>query len=265
MKSKKIVGLILAGAMALGVCSCDGYFAIKPDGPREIDETPSEEVTTETTVESTTEESTEASTEETSESTTENTTEATTKGTTETTLPDISSDDLQGTVFVSFQDKTAEEITENIIKICKIKSDTTLDNYPDCFTVYPNDTMFKDGEVNNCYYFWDPVALNGSEGIRQIMVHIDRNADGTLKNSSRVDILVTVEEHDRMELIYNAACEALKTICGVTSLSTTGTGDTESSLYLTYYVNKQAAEDGTYKLVMSFPLREGVVETAGEP
>ena len=264
MKSKKIVGLILAGAMALGVCSCDGYFAIKPDGPREIDETPSEEVTTETTVESTTEESTEASTEETSESTTENTTEAT-KGTTETTLPDISSDDLEGTVFVSFQDKTAEEITENIIKITKIKSDTTLDNYPDCFTVYPNDTMYKDGEVNNCYYFWDPVALNGSEGIRQIMVHIERNADGTLKNSSRVDILVTVEEHDRMELIYNAACEALKTICGVTSLSTTGTGDTESSLYLTYYVNKQAAEDGTYKLVMSFPLREGVVETAGEP
>ena len=264
MKSKKIVGLILAGAMALGVCSCDGYFAIKPDGPREIDETPSEEVTMETTVETTTEESTEASTEETSESATENTTEAT-KGTTETTLPDISSDDLEGTVFVSFQDKTAEEITENIIKICKIKSDTTLDNYPDCFTVYPNDTMFKDGEVNNCYYFWDPVALNGSEGIRQIMVHIERNADGTLKNSSRVDILVTVEEHDRMELIYGAACEALKTICGVTSLSTTGTGDTESSLYLTYYVNKQAAEDGTYKLVMSFPLREGVVETAGEP
>ena len=264
MKSKKIVGLILAGAMALGVCSCDGYFTIKPDGPREIDETPSEEVTTETTVESTTKESTEASTEETSESATENTTEAT-KGTTETTLPDISSDDLEGTVFVSFQDKTAEEITENIIKICKIKSDTTLDNYPDCFTVYPNDTMYKDGEVNNCYYFWDPVALNGSEGIRQIMVHIDRNADGTLKNSSRVDILVTVEEHDRMELIYGAACEALKTICGVTSLSTTGTGDTESSLYLTYYVNKQAAEDGTYKLVMSFPLREGVVETAGEP
>ena len=32
MKTKKIAGLILASAIALGVCSCDGYFTIKPDG-----------------------------------------------------------------------------------------------------------------------------------------------------------------------------------------------------------------------------------------
>ena len=40
MKTKKIAGLILASAIALGVCSCDGYFTIKPDGPREVEEEP---------------------------------------------------------------------------------------------------------------------------------------------------------------------------------------------------------------------------------
>lgn len=264
MKSKKLVSLILAGTIALGVCSCEGYYAIKPDGPRETsDESITEEVTTETS-EETTATTTEASTEA-AETSAENTTAATTKDPTETTIADISSDDLQGTVFVSFQDKTAEEITENIIKITKIKRETTLENYPDIFTVYPNDTMYKDEAINTCYYFWDPVALNSSEGIRQVFVQIDRNSDGTLKESSRVDILVIIEEKDRMELIYNAACEALKTACSVTSLRKIGEGDYESSQYMTYYVSKQTSDDGTYSLVMSFPLREAAAETpAGE-
>ena len=38
MKNKKIVSVILAGVIALGLCSCDGYFSVKPDGPRETEE-----------------------------------------------------------------------------------------------------------------------------------------------------------------------------------------------------------------------------------
>jgi len=261
MISKKTACLILAGVIALGVCSCDGYFAIKPDGPREVEEeTSSEEVTTTTTTESTTEETSETSSETTAEASTESTTEATARNTAKDTTPEPLTDDEEATIFVSFQDKTAEEITENFIKISTITQNTTLDNYPDCFTVYPNDTIYKDGEVNNCYYFWDPVALNSPEGLRQVMVCIKRSSGGTLSAGSRVDIVITVEDNDRQDLIYNAACEALKTVCGCTELSKSGTAGNETSSYLTYYVTKQTTDDGSLSLVMSFPLKEAVPE-----
>lgn len=263
MKTKKIAGLILASAIALGVCSCDGYFTIKPDGPREVEEeTPSEEVTTTTTTEETTKETTEETTETTTEATTEATTESTTGNTTQaTTTEPLEEDEVEATIIVSFQDMTAEEITENIIKMSKITRGTTVDNYPDSFTIFPNSTIYKDGEVDNCYYYWDPVALGSSEGLRQIMVLIKRNSNGSLNAKSRVDITIVVEEKDRQELIYNAACEALKTVCGCTELSKSGVAGKEKSSYLSYYVTKQDADDGTYLLVMSLPLKEAVPET----
>ena len=63
MRSKKFLSLILAGVMALGICSCDGFFAVKPDGPTETEE----ETTTEEITETTTEATTEASSETTAE------------------------------------------------------------------------------------------------------------------------------------------------------------------------------------------------------
>ena len=129
MRSKKFLSLILAGVMALGICSCDGFFAVKPDGPTETEEETTTEAVTETT---TAEATTEVVTETTAEST-----KATSEETTENDNADINA---EAPVFVSFKDKTAEEIRENIIKITQVTRDTTLDNYPDRFNVYPNDT-----------------------------------------------------------------------------------------------------------------------------
>ncbi len=46
MKSKKFLSLVLAGIMALGICSCDVLSADKTYGPAEIvDETTAQEAT----------------------------------------------------------------------------------------------------------------------------------------------------------------------------------------------------------------------------
>jgi hypothetical protein len=260
MRFKKIAGLILAGAMALGACSCDG-FTVKPDGPRETtDETTAEEVTTTTETEATSEATTEETTEATAGTETSANTSAGTSasGTTKAATPELEEENEEGTVFVSFQGKNFVEITENILKITNATRSVTLENFPDKFTIYPNDTIFKDDSFNICTYFWDPVALNGSEGIRDILVVLDRNPDGSLGEGSRVDISIIAEDKDRMQLIYNAGCEALKTACGRTSLMTSGEGDLESSFYLTYFVSKKPTGDNAYSVLISLPLRDVV-------
>ena len=243
MKSKKIVSLILTGAMVLGFCSCD--LLVGATETETSEETTTGEVTTTTT----TEETTETTTEETTEATTETSTEKTTAATTIS----VSVDDQEGTIFVSFQNKTAEEVKENIIKMCTIARDTTMDSYPDAFTVYPNDTVYKDNDVSYCTYFWDPVARNSPEGVDHIMVHIVRKTDGSLDSGSRVQISVICEDKDRWMELYSAACEALKTVCECESLLVTGGDQLESSIHSTYFVTREALSDGRFSLLIELP------------
>ena len=250
MRSKKFLSLILAGVMALGICSCDGFFAVKPDGPTETEEETTTEAATETTTAATT---TEVVTETTAEST-----KATSEETTENDNADINA---EAPVFVSFKDKTAEEIRENIIKITQVTKDTTLDNYPDRFNVYPNDTTYNEDDDTLIFYHWDPVAMGSTEGLRQAIVQIYRNADGSLGPASRVSITINVTDRERWEEIYTTSCEALKTVLGRDSLMKSGEGDYESSLYMTYFVSKKLEND-IFKIQVELPLQELVSEDA---
>ena len=176
MNSKKILSLVLAGTMALGICSCDGYFAVKPDGPTEVEEeTTTEEETTEIII-VTTEATSETTTEATTESS-DNTSETSAKNTSEATAPASLNSNMEGTIFVSFKGKLAYEVKENLINMTKITRGVTMDNYADVFTDYPNDTVYGE-DYKYCTYYWDSVARNSTEGINHVMVHIVRKTDG---------------------------------------------------------------------------------------
>ena len=245
--------MILASVMLLGLCSCDGYFAIKPDGPRETEEeTTTEEATTTTTIEETTEETTEATTEA-------------TKASTQATAAPSSEVEANGPIFVSFQDKTAEEVKENIIKITRVTRDTDLDNYSDSFDLFPNGVIYKEDDSTYCTYCWDPVARNSSEGIDNVMAHIVRENDGSLSTGSRVTIKIVTEDKARWEEFYKAACEAIMAVCGVDSLLISGEGDNESSNYMTYFALKKVEEDGRFTLLVELPLKETVENTDDMP
>ena len=253
MNKKKILTVLLAGAMLLGLCSCDGYFTVKPDGPRETEEeTTTEEATTTTTIEETTEESTEATTEA-------------TKATTKATAEPSSEVEANGLIFVSFQNKTAEEVKENLIKITEVTRDTNLENYSDNFDLYPNGVIYKDDDVSYCTYCWDPVGRNSSEGLDHVMVHIVRESDGSLSAGSRVTIEIVTEDKARWEELYTAACEAVMAVCGVDSLMKMGAGDNESSYYMTYFVTKKIKDEGYYSLLVEMPLKEVAENTDDMP
>ena len=253
MNKKKILTVLLAGAMLLGLCSCDGYFTVKPDGPTETEkETTTEEATTTTTIEETTEETTEATTEA-------------TKATTQATAETSSEVEADGPIFVSFQNKTTEEVKENIIKITKVTRDTDLDNYSDSFDLFPNGVIYKEDDSTYCTYCWDPVARNSSEGIDNVMAHIVRESDGSLSTGSRVTIKIVTEDKPRWEEFYKAACEAIMAVCGVDSLLISGEGDNESSNYMTYFALKKVEEDGRFTLLVELPLKETVENTDDMP
>ena len=201
-----------------------------------------------------TEEPTEPSTDATTEETTEGTTEDTTN---KTTYTKAGKKNPNGTVFISFEGKTAEEVIENIIEISHTPKDITLDNYDERFMVYPNDLQYKDNSVDWLIYFWDLSDQANAEGIDHISSHIVRNEDGTLDMSSRAQISVIVHDRDRWNELYSASCEALMKLEGIDSLMKFGTSeDYESSIHLTYFVTKEMDGDGNYWLLIEIPLKD---------
>lgn len=254
MNSKKILSLVLAGTMALGICSCDGYFTVKPDGPTEVEEeTTTEEETTEMII-VTTEATSETTTKATTESS-DNTSETSAKNTSEATAPASLNSNMEGTIFVSFKGKLAYEVKENLINMTKITRGVTMDNYADVFTDYPNDTVYGE-DYKYCTYYWDSVARNSTEGINNVMVHIVRKTDGSLDPGSRVQISLICEDRDRWDDLYGTACDALKTVCNCTSLIVTGSGDNESSSYSTYFVTKKLLDDGRFSILIELPFED---------
>ena len=201
-----------------------------------------------------TEEPTEPSTDATTEETTEGTTEDTTN---KTTYTKAGKKNPNGTVFISFEGKTAEEVIENIIEISHTPKDITLENYDERFMVYPNDLQYKEDSVNWLIYFWDLSDQANAEGIDHISSHIVRNEDGTLAMSSRAQISVLVHDRDRWNELYSASCEALMKLEGIDSLMKFGTSDDyESSIHLTYFVTKEMDGDGNYWLLIEIPLKD---------
>ncbi len=201
-----------------------------------------------------TEEPTEPSTDATTEENTEGTTEDTTN---KTTYTKAGKKNPNGTVFISFEGKTAEEVIENIIEISHTPKDITLENYDERFMVYPNDLQYKDNSVDWLIYFWDLSDQANAEGIDHISSHIVRNEDGTLAMSSRAQISVLVHDRDRWNELYSASCEALMKLEGIDSLMKFGTSeDYESSIHLTYFVTKEMDGDGNYWLLIEIPLKD---------
>ena len=200
----------------------------------------------------------EETTTESEETTTEQTTEATENETTETMVyTKAGKENPNGTVFISFEGKTAEEVIENIIEISHTPKDITLENYDERFMVYPNDLQYKENSVNWVIYFWGLSDQANAEGIDHISSHIVRNEDGTLAMSSRAQISVLVHDRDRWNELYSASCEALMKLEGIDSLMKFGTSDDyESSIHLTYFVTKEMDGDGNYWLLIEIPLKD---------
>lgn len=273
--SKKI---FIWGGAALAVAAVAGVIAINANKKDTKKELKTEKDKTMVTTEETEEETSENIVGESTEESKGNSTDNVTSGSDETSSAPSSSDETsettvyskagksnpQGTVFLSFEGKTDEEIFENIFEICYTPKDSTLDNYDERFMVYPNDVHFKEDAVDWIMYFWDLKPQGTPEGIYHIASHIVRNEDGTLDPGSRVEISIYTKDRDRWEALYNIACEALMKLENCHSLFKFGQGDSESSIHLTYSVSKKIDVDGTYALLLDFPLRDPAEEETTE-
>ena len=225
--------------------------------------------TTEKEPEKDTKESTEAITESTSEKVTEEPTSETEEpasssepeeSTGEAAYSNAGQSNEAGTVFVSFDGKTADEVKENLLEIFRTPMETTLINLPERFKVYPTSYLNKKDAEDWVFYFWDTNSLGFTEGIYQIDAHIVRNADGTLDMGSRASVCFIAKDRERWEELYTASCEALMEMLGRDSLMTTGSGDYESSLYMTHFVTKDIDGDGNFTIYVEMPLRDPVEE-----
>ena len=136
-----------------------------------------------------------------------------------------------------------------------------MENFPDLCTVYPKDMKWQDDNFNWVFYFWDLDTQENAEGIDDISLHILRNDDGTLNEGSRVSIIIVAPDRDRWEELYTVCCDALMRILDRKSLMTLGSGDNESSLYMTYSVSKLIDERGNFTLDLNFPLRDPAEES----
>ena len=273
--SKKI---FIWGGAALAVAAVAGVIAINANKKSTKNDLKTEKDKTKVTTEETEEETSENIVGESTEESKGNSTDNVTSAVDETSAAPSSSDETsettvyskagksnpQGTVFLSFEGKTDEEIFENIFEICYTPKDSTLDNYDERFMVYPNDVHFKEDAVDWIMYFWDLKPQGTPEGIDHISSHIVRKEDGTLDPGSRVEISIYTKDRDRWEALYNIACEALMKLENCRSLFKFGQGDSESSIHLTYSVSKKIDVDGTYALLLDFPLRDPAEEETTE-
>ena len=271
--SKKI---FIWGAAALAVAAVAGVIAINANKKDTKKELKTEKDKTKVTTEGTEEETSENIVGESTEESKANYTDSATSAVDETSAAPSSSDETtettvyskagksnpQGTVFISSEGKTADEVYENLLEISYTPKDITLENYDERFVVYPNDIQYKEDSVAWVMYFWDLDMQTDSEGIDHVDAHIVRNEDGTLDVSSRVEVSIIVRDRDRWNELYSAACEALMKLEGVDSLMKFGTSDDyESSIHMTHFVTKDIDAAGNYWLLIDIPL----IDPAEEP
>ncbi|MBQ6270960.1 MAG: sigma-70 family RNA polymerase sigma factor [Clostridiales bacterium] len=251
-----LVAVLAAGAVA-------GMIYLNTNQKTDKDTEVSKKETTEATTEETTEKIPEESTDVVVESTTENTTSEPVATTTEPVdeesedviaYPNGGQENASGTVFISFEGKSADEIRENIIEISRTTKDATPENFPERCMVYPIDYSYSDEADEMIFYYWHLRLQEGAEGIDHVNVYIVRNDDGSLNMASRASVILTCQNRERWEELYNTSCDALMQLTGCNSLMKSGSGDGEASHYLTYFVAKDFDENGNFKLHVEIPL-----------
>ena len=251
-----LVAVLAAGAVA-------GVIYLNTNQKSDKDREVSIKETTEATTEETTEKITEESTDVVVESTTENTTSEPDATTTEPVdeesqkaiaYPNGGQENASGTVFISFEGKSADEIRENFIEISRTTKDATPENFPERCMVYPIDYSYSDEDDEMIFYYWHLRLQEGAEGIDHVNVYIVRNDDGSLNMASRASVILTCQNRERWEELYNTSCDALMQLTGCNSLMKSGSGDNEASHYLTYFVAKDFDENGNFKLHVEIPL-----------
>ena len=251
-----LVAVLAAGAVA-------GVIYLNTNQKSDKDTEISIKETTEATTEETTEKITEESTDVVVESTTENTTSEPDATTTEPVdeesqkaiaYPNGGQENASGTVFISFEGKSADEIRENIIEISRTTKDATPENFAERCMVYPIDYSYSDEADEMIFYYWHLRLQEGAEGIDHVNVYIVRNDDGSLNMASRASVILTCQNRERWEELYNTSCDALMQLTGCNSLMKSGSGDNEASHYLTYFVAKDFDENGNFKLHVEIPL-----------
>ena len=204
--------------------------------------------------ENTTSEAEETTTESTSEMSEEDNTVTNVFGNSDQTNP-------SGTVFISFEGKSADEVMQNIIEISRTPKDTTLNNYGERFITKPDTEYAQDVGPAYSYYYWNADSAPNPDGeITTIGAHIERDDDGTLKLGSHVTLTIVASDRARWEELYTASCEALMKLTGRTSLKKFDSGDNESSIYSTYSVAKRIDGAGNYCLMLDIPLRDPAEE-----
>ena len=132
---KKIISTVLAGAVMLGLSACSG----SSKGDETVVETTMATTTTEATTTTTTEETTTESSEEDYYDESEE---------------NLSFDDLipsDGEIFIDFNDKYSVEITENVLKAVRLRTNTPVESYVNRFSVKP-DYSYEDGIWS---FYWD--------------------------------------------------------------------------------------------------------------
>ena len=270
--SKKI---FIWGGAALAVAAVAGVIAINANKKSTKNDLKTKQDKTKVTTEETEEETSESIVGESTEESKANSTDIASSVVDETSAAPSSSDETtettvyskagksnpQGTVFISFEGKTADEVYEDLLEISYTPKDITLENYDERFVVYPDDIQYKQDSVNWVMYFWDLDMQTDSEGISQVDAHIVRKEDGTLDVSSRAEVSIIVRDRDRWNELYSAACDALMKLEGVNSLMKSGTSDDyESSIHMTHFVTKKMDEAGNYLLLIDIPLKDPDVE-----
>ena len=257
--------VIIGCASLLAVAAVTGIVLLNRNNTTNKNEEPTGIEKTVVTSEDAPEKITEESTDVVVESTMENTTSEPVATTTE--LIDEESEDViaypnggqenaSGTVFISFEGKSADEIRENIIEISRTTKDATPENFAERCMVYPIDYSYSDEADEMIFYYWHLRLQEGAEGIDHVNVYIVRNEDGSLNMASRASVILTCQNRERWEELYNTSCDALMQIKGCNSLMKSGSGDSEASHYLTYFVAKDFDENGNFKLHVEIPLMD---------
>ena len=259
MIKKFLIGL--AAVLAAGAVA--GVIYLNTNQKSDKDMEISIKETTEATTEETTEKISEESTDVVVESTTENTTSEPDATTTEPVdeesqkviaYPNGGQENASGTIFISFEGKSADEIRDNIIEISRTTKDATPENFAERCMVYPIDYSYSDEDDEMIFYYWHLRLQEGAEGIDHVNVFIVRNDDGSLNMASRSSVILTCQNRERWEELYNTSCDALMQLTGCNSLMKSGSGDNEASHYLTYFVAKDFDENGNFKLHVEIPL-----------
>ena len=186
---KKMISIILAGAVVLGVSACKGT-----SNASEVSQAATTAVTT-----------TKATTTTTTE---ETTTEETTTESSSETEKEKSFDELmpsEGDVFIDFSGKSSTEITENILNAIRLRTGTTAGDYAKRFSTPPKYTYSKGvwsfdwGKNKPKTNTFGKITIKAGKEDNKIV--LDQN--------STIKFKFYVEDRDIGSLVYDKLCKQI--------------------------------------------------------